>query len=561
MERQQSASSSISLNSWGSDLAEEKEEYHVNYSGFNFNCQIPNEEGIYNKSHAVHRKENLQVGHATKYKEEEPHMLLEPDLLLTKRTHFARPSPSDSLELLLSKRLALSHHDKEWSSLILMMKERFAKLLLGEDFSGGSKASNTALTISNAITKLSVAIFGDLWRLEPLPCESKLKWQREMEWLVSPCDYIVELVPSTHPLEDGTTVEVLASKPRSDVYIDVPALQKLDALLLGTLESFSETEFWYAESVQENPSSEMACDFQDCKAWIPVAKVPCCGLSGKARKQLSHQREAASQILKAAKSINEHVLSEMDIPESYWKALPKSSKKVIGDTPLKIITSEFCCFETLLSTMDCPSYRTLLNLANGLETLIHVWKSKISSRLKQALHPEGMACRATPTWGLSRDSSLKKVEKKKIYVRRAENLLMELRQRFPGVLQTSLELIKVQLNKDVGYAVLESYSRVLVNLAARIQARIGEVITADKDAMLSRLHSLKANPDACQGTAEAEGPMTSPGPSYMEPVNYEAHRRYSMDCLTHLGVQLERALGDLRLTILQKPPSETRFSC
>ena len=36
-----------------------------------------------------------------------------------------------------------------------MMKERFAKLLLGEDFSGGSKGSNTALTISNAITKLS----------------------------------------------------------------------------------------------------------------------------------------------------------------------------------------------------------------------------------------------------------------------------------------------------------------------------------------------------------------------------------------------------------------------
>ena len=36
-----------------------------------------------------------------------------------------------------------------------MMKERYAKLLLGEDFSGGSKGSNTALTISNAITKLS----------------------------------------------------------------------------------------------------------------------------------------------------------------------------------------------------------------------------------------------------------------------------------------------------------------------------------------------------------------------------------------------------------------------
>lgn len=36
-----------------------------------------------------------------------------------------------------------------------MMKERFAKLLLGEDMSGGAKGVSTALAISNAITNLS----------------------------------------------------------------------------------------------------------------------------------------------------------------------------------------------------------------------------------------------------------------------------------------------------------------------------------------------------------------------------------------------------------------------
>jgi hypothetical protein len=56
-----------------------------------------------------------------------------------------------------------------------------------------------------------VSIFGDLPRLEPLSEESKMKWSREMEWLVSPCDYIVELVPSYQSLEDGTTVEVSLS--------------------------------------------------------------------------------------------------------------------------------------------------------------------------------------------------------------------------------------------------------------------------------------------------------------------------------------------------------------
>lgn len=35
-----------------------------------------------------------------------------------------------------------------------MMKERFAKLLLGEDMSGCGKGVTTALAISNAITNL-----------------------------------------------------------------------------------------------------------------------------------------------------------------------------------------------------------------------------------------------------------------------------------------------------------------------------------------------------------------------------------------------------------------------
>ena len=36
-----------------------------------------------------------------------------------------------------------------------MMKERFAKLLLGEDMSGGEKGVTSALALSNAITNLA----------------------------------------------------------------------------------------------------------------------------------------------------------------------------------------------------------------------------------------------------------------------------------------------------------------------------------------------------------------------------------------------------------------------
>lgn len=53
-----------------------------------------------------------------------------------------------------------------------MMKERFAKLLLGEDMSGSGKGVCTALSISNAITNLSGTRFPrsinlhsrDFWR-------------------------------------------------------------------------------------------------------------------------------------------------------------------------------------------------------------------------------------------------------------------------------------------------------------------------------------------------------------------------------------------------------------
>ena len=50
-----------------------------------------------------------------------------------------------------------------------MMKERFAKLLLGEDMSGGGKGVCTAVTISNAITNL----YGNFFKKQ---YHSLVKW-------------------------------------------------------------------------------------------------------------------------------------------------------------------------------------------------------------------------------------------------------------------------------------------------------------------------------------------------------------------------------------------------
>jgi len=95
--------------------------------------------------------------------------------------------------------------------------------------------------------------------LEPLKPEKKAMWKREMKVLLSVCEYIQEFAPTAQYLEDGTIVEVglvhdnhnfngtflasslnlynvffqmMKSRPRSDIYINLPALQKLDAMLI-----------------------------------------------------------------------------------------------------------------------------------------------------------------------------------------------------------------------------------------------------------------------------------------------------------------------------------------
>ncbi|KAJ0733697.1 putative PRONE domain, Rop guanine nucleotide exchange factor [Helianthus annuus] len=102
-----------------------------------------------------------------------------------------------------------------------MMKEGFAKLLLGEDMSGSGKEVSTTVTVSNAITNFYsthflsgvlmictlrraimyscvykfflfsifvASMFGQHQKLEPLHPEKKMMWKREINCLLSVCD-------------------------------------------------------------------------------------------------------------------------------------------------------------------------------------------------------------------------------------------------------------------------------------------------------------------------------------------------------------------------------------
>ncbi|KAK4730549.1 hypothetical protein R3W88_023537 [Solanum pinnatisectum] len=365
-----------------------------------------------------------------------------------------------------------------------MMKERFSKLLLGEDMSGCGNGVCTALVISNAITNLCATLFGQIWRLEPLPTEKRLMWRREMEWLLCVSDYIVELTPSWQTFPDGTKLEVMTSRPRLDLYANLPALRKLDNMLLEILDSFSKTEFWYvdqgllAEEADGWSSFRNPLPRQEEKWWLPVPRVPIDGLSENAKKQLQHKRDCTNQILKAVMAINSNTLADMEVPESYVENLPKNGKASLGDLIHRYITSDQFSPECLLDCLDLSSEHQALETANRVEASIYVWRRR--TQAKSSL----LRSNSKSSWEMVKDLMID-VDKRDLLADRAESLLLCLRQRFPGLPQTTLDMSKIQHNKDVGKSILESYSRVLESLAFNIVARIDDLIYVDNLTKLS----------------------------------------------------------------------------
>ncbi|XAR68887.1 hypothetical protein NMG60_11000291 [Bertholletia excelsa] len=363
---------------------------------------------------------------------------------------------------------------------IEMMKERFSKLLLGEDMSGCGNGVCTALAISNAITNLCATLFGQLWRLEPLTPEKKSMWRREMEWLLCVSDHIVELTPSWQTFPDGSKLEVMTSRPRSDLYINLPALRKLDNMLLEILDSFDNTEFWYVDQGILASDADGSSSFrkprprQEEKWWLPVPRVPPGGLSENSRKQLQHRRDCTNQILKAAVAINGVTLADMEVPESYYESLPKNGRTSLGDLIYRYISSEQFSPECLLDCLDLSSEHQALDIANRVEASIYVWRRRSSSKPLNSTNRSS----SKSSWEMMKELVID-MDKRELLADRAESLLLCLKQRFPGLHQTTLDMSKIQYNKDVGKSILEGYSRVLESLAFNIVARIDDLLYVD----------------------------------------------------------------------------------
>ncbi|XP_057768135.1 rho guanine nucleotide exchange factor 8-like isoform X3 [Salvia miltiorrhiza] len=367
-----------------------------------------------------------------------------------------------------------------------MMKERFAKLLLGEDMSGGGKGVSSALALSNALTNLAASVFGEQCKLEPMSEDRKARWVREVGWLVSVTDYIVEFVASEQKGKDGTNMEIMVTQQRKDLLMNIPALRKLDTMLLDTLDNFkNEQEYWYVSKDAEE--SEKGFQRGD-KWWLPTIKVPPKGLSEDSRIFLQKQKESVVQVLKASMAINAQILSDMDVPESYMETLPK-----------------------FLSTLDLSSELKVVDIKNRIEASIVIWKRKMN-------HKDAKA-----SWGFTVST-----EKRELFEERLETILLLLKHQFPGLPQSSLDITKIQYNKDVGLAILESYSRVLETLANTVMSRIEDVLYADSMAQ-----------ESATGTAPTESNIPGTGDEPAEKMSCAANTPTSRTLLDFMGWGVE----------------------
>ncbi|CAM8940830.1 unnamed protein product [Rhodiola kirilowii] len=348
------------------------------------------------------------------------------------------------------------------------MKERFSKLLLGEDVTGGCKGVSTALALSNAITNLGTSIFGEMWKLEPLSDEKRQRWEKELNWFLSPTNYMVELVPAVQNSADGCTMEIMTPRARADIHINLPALRKLDSMLIEMLDSMVYTEFWYDES---GSRAEGRSGRHGQKWWLPLPQVPGNGLSDSQRRKLMNQGKIVMQVFKAVKSINESVLLTMPVPKIISDALPKTAKECLGEELYCMFASESKSPEEILNSLQLKSEQIALQVLNKLEAAALTWREMLTKQVS------GSSSVRT-SWSFLKDP-VSEIDKMELHLERIELLLHDLKSRFPNLPQTFLNVTKIKYGKDIGLSIMEAYSRVLANLAFSILSRIGEILQAD----------------------------------------------------------------------------------
>jgi hypothetical protein len=122
----------------------------------------------------------------------------------------------------------------------------------------------------------------------------------------------------------------------------------------------------------------------------------------------------------------------------------QNGRATLGDVIYRYITSEHFSPDCLLDCLDLSSEYHAVEIANRVEASIYVWRRRGAA---------GKPGTKSSSWGGIVKDMIMDTDKHDLLAERAEGLLISLKQRFPGLTQTSLDMSKIQYNK-VSFCVL-----------------------------------------------------------------------------------------------------------
>lgn len=117
--------------------------------------------------------------------------------------------------------------------------------------------------------------------------------------------------------------------------------------------------------------------------------------------------------------------------------MSQKGRSCLGDLIYRYISSDQFSPECLLDCLDLSSEHQAIEIANRVESSIYLWHKRTNSK---------PATNTRTSWEMVKELMVDP-EKLELMADRAESLLLSLKQRFPGLPQTALDMSKIQYNK------------------------------------------------------------------------------------------------------------------
>lgn len=104
--------------------------------------------------------------------------------------------------------------------------------------------------------------------------------------------------------------------------------------------------------------------------------------------------------------------------------------------------------ECLLECLDLSSEHQAIEIANRVEASMYVWRKRANTK---PVHHTTARSNSKSSWEMMKELVVDS-DKRELLADRAESLLLCLKQWFPGLPQTTLDMSKIQYNK-VGFLI------------------------------------------------------------------------------------------------------------